>query len=311
MNFTESVKKEIMNKNSFSACCVLAALSAYVRTSGTLIVEGGKIGFSISADNEECINYIVNFAEKVFGEKAVINKGSGKKSRIKAQFLSDSSLRFLIEAGIVVQEGNSISLALNIDKYLIENACCKKAYVVGAFLGSGSVTVPNENDLSTTGYHLEFVFSKYVTAQDFATLLGECDVTPGLIERNDCYVVYINSAGDLVDVLKIMNAEDSAQKVLEIVNTRERKNNANRVVNCEMSNISKQINAFIKQREAIKLIEDTLGIDSLPPQLKEVVQARNDNPEDTMVELAQKLGISKSCLNHRLRKIMEIANSVK
>lgn len=311
MNFTESVKKEIISKNSFSACCVLAVLSAYVRTAGTLIVKNGKIGFSISADNEECINYIVNFAEKTFGEKAAVNKSNGKKSRIKAQFLSDSSLKFLIEAGIVVQEGNSISLALNIDKYLVEDVCCKKAYVVGAFLGGGSVTVPNENDFSSTGYHLEFVFSKYVTAQDFAALLCECDVTPGLIERNDCYVVYINSVGDLIDVLKIMNAEDSAEKVSGIFNNREKKNNANRVVNCEMSNISKQINAFIKQREAIKAIEETLGIESLPPQLKEVVEARNDNPEDSMVELAQKLGISKSCLNHRLRKIMEIANNVK
>ncbi len=310
ISFSEKVKQEILKNKPLEPCCMIAGLSAYARSCGSIFTKGGKVGFSLSSENADCIDYFVSVVNNIYGELP-FNKDykSKDKHRVKAEFLSDNTLGVLVDLGILHIEEGHVTIRLDIDPYLTENVCCKKAYVLGAFLGSGSVTVPEKSN-STTGYHLEFVFSKYATATDFCQLLAQFEFSPGLIERNASYVVYLNGAGEVADVLGLLNANKACLDVNTLIVEREVKNNTNRVINCEISNINKQINASILHRNAIEDIDKTLGLDNLPTQLKIVAKARIEFPEDTLTELSQRLGITKSCLNHRLRKILEIHKNI-
>ncbi len=304
MSFSDEVKKEIIKSVSQQPCCKMAGLYAFIKGAGTLIVEKGKIGFSLSADNREILGLYVGYLYSLYGIKPLI---SFTKKKIKAKFLSEKTINVLQDVGIIdCQEGTTVNFA--IDKYIIENDCCKREFLKSLFLAVGDVSLPSENTKS--GYHLEFVFSNYVFASDFCEFLASFDLISKTVERNSTTVVYFNSAKEIIDLLYLLDAKKSMVEIKDLFREREVSNNINRQMNCEMSNISKQVNASIAQRNAIDLIEKTIGLQALKEELVVVCVARKDNPESTLEELADKLKISKSCLNHRLRKIMEISKNL-
>lgn len=304
MSFSDEVKKEIIKTVSGQPCCKMAELCAFIKGAGTLIVENGKVGFSLCADNREILGLYVGYLYSLYGIKPLI---SFTKKKIKAKFLSDKTASVLQDVGILdFKEGLSVNLA--IDKYIVENDCCRREFVKALFLAVGDVGLPSEN--SKSGYHLEFVFSNYVFASDFCEILASFNLISKTVERNSSTVVYFNSAKEIIDVLYLLDAKKSMIEIKDVFREREVNNNINRQMNCEMSNISKQVNASINQRKAIDLIEKTIGLESLKEELKVVSTARKNNPESTLEELADKLKISKSCLNHRLRKIMEISKNL-
>lgn len=304
MSFSDEVKKEIIKTVSGQPCCKMAELCAFIKGAGTLIVEGGKVGFSLCADNREILGLYVGYLYSLYGIKPLI---SFTKKKIKAKYLSEKSINVLQDVGILdCKDGIEVNLA--IDKYVIENDCCKREFIKALFLAVGDVNIPSES--TKNGYHLEFVFSNYVFASDFCNLLASFDLISKRVERNSATVVYFNSAKEIIDVLYLLDAKKSMIEIKDVFREREVNNNINRQMNCEMSNISKQVNASISQRNAIDLIEKTIGLKSLKEELTVVAIARKDNPESTLEELADKLKISKSCLNHRLRKIMEISKNL-
>lgn len=304
MSFSDEVKKEIIKTVSGQPCCKMAELCAFIKGAGTLIVENGKVGFSLSADNREILGLYVGYLYSLYGIKPLI---SFTKKKIKAKFLSEKTINVLQDVGILdCKEGLSVNLA--IDKYVIENDCCKREFIKALFLAVGDVSIPSES--TKNGYHLEFVFSNYVFANDFCNLLASFDLISKTVERNSTTVVYFNSAKEIIDVLYLLDATKSMIEIKDVFREREVNNNINRQMNCEMSNILKQVNASISQRKAIELIEKTIGLGALKEELVAVAVARTDNPDCTLEELAEKLKISKSCLNHRLRKIMEISKNL-
>ena len=312
-SFSEKVKKQILSTSFEQTCCNISALSAFVRGAGTLFINGGLLGFEIITENKQACDYFAKILEIVYGESAEISKLADKlkgRSKYTLRFLNSNSSDVLIDLGIIFNDKNGTVVNLKIDKYLVENSCCKKAYIIGAFIGSGSITVP-KNDLKTqTGYHLEFVFSNYQTAQDFAVILSEEGFIPRLVARKESWVIYFKNRQDICDLLFYMGAKKSYFELSEIMIEKDIRNETNRRINCEMANIEKQVNASINSINSINAIEESVGLDILPAPLKTVAIMRKQYSESSLNELASLMGISKSCLNHRLRKIAEIAKNL-
>ena len=314
MTFSEKAKSEILSKNLNSPCCRIAGLSAFIRGAGTISVEGGKVGFEIVTENQTASEFYAKIIADDFNEKVSLitthDKFNGK-SKYVLKCLSNSSIDVLRSLGILITGSDGVSLNLGIDKYLIEDDCCKKSYISSAFIGSGSVTVPSKEGKSSTGYHLEFVFSQYHTASDFSVLLSELDFMPRVTSRKESFVVYFKTCEEIRNLLFYMGATKCCFELDNIVIENDIRNDTNRRINCEMANIDKQILASQKQISSIKIIQETIGVDSLPDQLQKAIALRLENPESKLEELANMAKVSKSCFNHRMRKIVEIAKNLK
>lgn len=308
MNFSTIVKNELVSERVKSPCCRRACLSAFLRTAGSVETSGGTLGFSAVSD-EATLLFFQSIIKSLYGgEPKIISEK--QKERKKLVFFGEQALNALVDCEIVRVESGGLELSLNVSKYVVENDCCKRAFVKGAFLGAGSVTVPSLDQAKKTGYHLEFEFSKYATATDFADILCAEGFAPKQVERKDFFVVYFKSSEEIGDALTLMGATSSYLKLVDVVMKKDVANNANRAVNCEMSNVTKQVNASIKLREDIAEIERTIGLEALDEPLRRVAEARLEYPEASLSELAERLSLGKSCLCHRLNKIKKIADEL-
>ena len=231
------------------------------------------------------------------------------KDRLAFQCLSDKSLYILSQLGIVERNGNSVSLKLEMDRYLVENDCCKLAYIKGAFLGSGSCMLPKLDD-ARSGYHLEVVFFNKLLADGYCELLAECEILAKSVERKNSRVVYLKSRESISDFLALVGAEGALKKLAQLADRKDERNRLNRVANCMQMNFDKSVVASVRQIRAIETIESTVGMEGLEPSLRETAQARLADKEASLKELAERMGVSKSCLNHRLRKLLKIAENL-
>lgn len=188
-------------------------------------------------------------------------------------------------------------------KKLVKDTCCKRAFLKGVFLGSGCVVNPN------TDYHFEVTTKSKVYADYVVKLMNEFELSPKLIKRNSNYVIYLKDSEQISTLLAIL---ESNKAVLEYENIRISKsitNNINRSVNCETANLTKTIEAAVKQQEAIQKLKDEDKFNELNPKLKEIANLRLKYPEASLDELALKCSykISKSGVYHRLNKIIKLA----
>lgn len=313
-NFTEEIKNEITSVAVEDRCCKLAVLSAFIRTSGSVVSRGGEFGFEITTENESTAEYISDLIESSFGLHVNVVGArfdilSGR-DKLTFECLGAGAQKLLAECDIIRVENGKRFLNFGIDGKITEKACCKAAYVKGAFLGGGSCTLPEEGIYSRTGYHFEVVFSNKTAASGFCELLCCFEVLAKLVLRKDSAVVYVKSKEVISDMLNILGAESCLKKFDKIVELKDKTNNANRANNCSVSNIDKTVTASVNQVRAIEIISATAGLQSLDKILFDVAVARLADKNATMLELAERLGISKSCINHRMRKILEIAKSL-
>ena len=304
MNYTHTLKKEILENPAENSCCKCAGLSAYIKALGTFFTLDGNYCFSIYSEYDEAFEIFSQNVFNLYGIKPVINRSS---KRVRADYSGETATKILVDAGIIEIDNGGYLLKLSLDKYLVENDCCKATFIKWAFLASGAMSVPDGE--SKSGYHLEFSFSNYAAASDFCELLSYFDLMPKTVERNG-YVVYFNNVKEILDLLFVMDAKKCMIELKTLYKQREVNNNINRQMNCEISNISKRVNASIEHRKAIEKIDKTIGLNCLKKELQDVCRVRMEDPNGTMEQLAEALGITKSCLNHRLRKIMAISNQI-
>ncbi|MBP5308279.1 MAG: DNA-binding protein WhiA [Clostridia bacterium] len=312
MSFTGKIKEELTRIKYPSACCRMACLSAFLRTSGSVFTRGGEVGFSFFTESKATAEYFASVMDGTFSLKGRARaNGSSGREKYSYEYLSAGTADILKELGILVITSAGISLSVDIDRYLVESECCKRAYMAGAFLGGGSCTIPSEDVAKNTGYHLEVVFSYYETAHAFAEILAEFDILAKLIERKNNFVVYIKNNDELQEFLSLIGAEESLAVLSETVVEKDYNNNVNRKINCDLGNISKQVAAAARQIEAINAISSSIGLDSLRPELKRLCLLRLNDDCMTFEELAEAEGVTKSCINHRMRKILRIASEIK
>lgn len=188
--------------------------------------------------------------------------------------------------------------------------CCKVAFLKGAFLTCGTVNDPNKN------YHLEFVVPYLNLSRDLKHFIKDYDELTGepkSITRNSNYVIYFKDSESIEDLLTVMGAFNSSLEIMGVKMYKDMRNNVNRKLNFESANLDKTIDASSKQVEAIKHIKNTVGLSYLSDDLKELAQLRLENPDMSLRELGEQLSISisRSGVNHRLKRICEIAKDIK
>lgn len=274
----------------------------------TIVFPRGKAVFSIVTETENVAEFFMDLFGSAFKEtlsvaRASMDKMSGR-DKLVLQCPVEHSGEILARLGLLKRGGEEFSCGIL--KKLVADKECALAYIKGAFLGGGSCIVPGKEG-GKTGYHLEFVFPEKRAADDFRRLLDDAELLAKVVERNGCAVVYIKSKETISDFLSVVGAANALKKFSHLVEKRDEANNSNRAANCFSGNADKSATAAVRQVLAIRAIEETSGLDSLETELKETAEARLNNPALSLKELAQRLGISKSCLNHRMRKIEEIS----
>ena len=185
--------------------------------------------------------------------------------------------------------------------------CCKRAFIRGTFLSSGSISDPEK------GYHFEIVCPDRGKAEQLQGIIRSFHVEAKIVVRKKSYVVYVKEGAQIVDMLAVMEANVALMNLENIRILKEMRNTVNRKVNCEAANINKTVNAAVRQVEDIQLISRTVGFESLSDALAQVARLRLKYPDATLKELGMMLNpqVGKSGVNHRLRKLSEIADELR
>ncbi|AOY74779.1 DNA-binding protein WhiA [Clostridium formicaceticum] len=309
MSFSANTKSELARIFPEEHCCKLAELAALIRMSGTLQLTGlKKINLRINTENPSTARKIFKYIKKLFEihTEVMIRRNSRlKKNNYYMMMISHAmgSVAILKKVGILKEDNRSFDITYEVPMELLTKPCCKRAYLRGAFLGGGSISAPEKT------YHLEFVTNSLQHSENLKDLINEFNLNAKTVERKGSYVVYIKEGDQVVDVLNIIGAHKALLDLENIRIYKQMRNDINRIVNCETANLSKTVNASMRQIENIEYIRDTIGIHGLPEGLREIAELRLNYQEASLKELGQMVNpaIGKSGVNHRLRKIEEIA----
>lgn len=311
MNFGTIIKEEIISKAIKEKHCQKSFLSGIIRGTGTLYEKNGELGVEFAVTDEKIAFIVAEYLRNVFGyeirEITCAEDRLNKKNRFNLNICGNSACNILENLGVLTQSGDTISVSYDLFGVCEKRICCEKALLRGLFLSCGGCNVSTNG---VGGYHLEMSFSHYVTAENVLEKLAFFGVNAKIMRRKENFVLYIKSAEEIKDFIALLPAPVSVLKMSDIMIEREISNKTNRQINCDIGNVSKQITASVRQIEAINKIDKTKGLDTLKADLYDVAMARKNNPDDTLTELSIRLGITKSCLNHRLRKIMSIAEKI-
>ena len=277
MSFSAQVKRELSEHIGSSRHCKLAELAALVSMTGYM-------SKNIIQDRESQTAIIK--IEKLF---KLLKLDANSDEVVQALKLSQLGEQYIT------------------NRQLVERSCCKQNYVRGAFLATGSVTDPEK------GYHFEIVCELLEHATLLIDIIKSFGLEPKLVKRKKYYVVYLKDGSMIVDILNIMGAHISLMDMENVRILKDMRNSVNRRVNCETANINKTVSAAVKQIEDIIYIEKTKGLKSLPDNLRLLAELRLDEPELPLKDLGEMLNppIGKSGVNHRLRKLSEIANELR
>ncbi|TCP69595.1 DNA-binding protein WhiA [Baia soyae] len=308
MSFTSETKKELTQVES-KICCKRAELSALVRMNGTIHLKPRHLVMDMVTENPSTARYMFTLVKSIYHlqpEVLVQRKVRLKKNNVYLVRVTERAQEIL--ADLQILRPNTWERIEGISPALFVDPCCKRAYLRGAFLACGSVNSPD-----SASYHLEVISTYYQHSLALCELMNEFQLHAKLIERKKGYVVYIKEGDKIGEFLNVIGAHPSLLHFENIRILKDMRNSVNRLVNCETANLNKTILAAMRQKENIELIEREMGLDELPDRLREIAEARLQYPEVNLTELGQLLPkpVSKSAVNHRLRKLDEIAQQLK
>lgn len=313
MSFSSSAKNELSRITIENKCCSMAELAAFVRMNGTIQISGlENINLKFSTENAAIARRIFSLLKRIYKNdiEVVVRRNTQLKKNNNYLIVInniDISKKALRETGFISKDNNVFSPNYKIPKELIKKRCCKRAYIRGAFLGGGSISNPEK------AYHLEFVTSNEVHSKELSNLINSFSLNSKIVIRKEHYVVYIKESEQIVDLLNIIGAHQSLLKLENIRVLKDIRNNINRLVNCETANLSKTINASMRQVQNIIKIKNIIGLEKLSPSLREVALLRLEYKDASLKELGNLLNpqVSKSGVNHRFRRIEKIADELK
>ncbi|MED3549732.1 DNA-binding protein WhiA [Cytobacillus praedii] len=308
MSFASETKKELTNLET-KDCCGKAELSALIRMNGSLSFSNRKLIVDIQTENAAIARRIYILIKKNYHvqvELLVRKKMRLKKNNVYIVRLSEKASEILDDLKII-SEG--FVFTHNISESLIKKKCCKRSYLRGAFLAGGSVNNPE-----TSSYHLE-ISSLYKEHNDsLCELMNTFNLNSKTLERKKGFITYLKEAEKITEFLSVIGAHNALLRFEDIRIVRDMRNSVNRLVNCETANLNKTIGAAIRQVENIRFIDETVGLHILPDKLREIAELRVAYQDVTLKELGEMVSggnISKSGINHRLRKIDEIADKLR
>lgn len=304
MSFSGEVKEELAKQLSTSRHCQLAELAAMIHFRGRISPGKEKTTLEIATDHASIARKCYTLIKKAFSCNAQVSL-SGNYGVVVEQ--AEDVLRILQAVKLVDVNGIPRGTPELVDGLLVLNSCCKRAYIRGAFLASGSMSDPQKS------YHFEIVCSAMAQADQLCEIMREFVPDAKVVQRKKYYIVYIKEGAQIVDILNVMEAHTSLMNLENVRIVKEMRNSVNRQVNCETANINKTVNAAVRQIEDIRLIQEKRGLASLSPNLREIAELRLDYPDTPLKELGEYLTppVGKSGVNHRLRKLSEIAKELR
>ena len=312
MSFSAETKNELARVFSNDKCCNISELSAIVRLSGSIQLAGyKKLNLKISTELNSIARKVFKLLKSNFGINTEISVNKNQMLKRNSSYVlmvtSDMGAENLLrELGILSREEGFFTMN-KVPEDLIKDNECIRAFIRGAFLGGGSISDPEKN------YHLEFVANNEEFAESLKNLINSLGFNSKTVSRKNNYVFYLKESEQISDLLNIIGAHQALLSLESTKIVKEMRNNVNRLVNCETANLSKTVNAAVRQIENIKYIQSKVGLDYLPPNLREIVELRVDNEDLTLKELGEMASpeLSKSAVNHRLRKIEQIAEDLR
>jgi DNA-binding protein WhiA len=322
MSFATDAKSEVLKQTIDNDCCSIAFLSAIIKCSGELSISSNhKIEVEIFTELEDLYDKVKVIIEQYYGKECNIklmeDTNISKANRYKITLPSDITDQLLKDLGIMnINDEGLLTIENGISDFIIMDDCCKRSYIKGAFVScaTSNIIIKNyDNDKSNSGYHLEFVFNFEKIAEDFIGLLENFGIHAKITTRKNTPIVYIKEYQLICDTLALVGANKAVMSLQNEAAIRELRNNVNRQNNCLNANLNKTVNAAVKQLNAIKIIQENRGLESLDENLMELALLRLANPESSLEELralcTEKL--TKSGINHRFTKLIKVADEIK
>lgn len=308
MSFSSSAKDEIAAQRTSSAAQRLSMLAGLTNTAGSITIGRSGTGVRYITETYSVGKLVSRLACAIYDVDAAIavREKEGMGTRSVSIVLSGAECETLLkDTGLLVASGEGMMLGSGIRPNLISSETKKRAFLSGAFLGSGSITNPDKS------YHLEIVCRNEELAKKICEMMNGFGFNAKSFQRKSTSVVYVKEGDSISGFLALMGASNAALEFEEARIYKSIKNNTNRMVNYENANLDKTARAAAAQTQCIELIRDVMGLTKLPDALREVAEVRLNNREATLNELAQLTGISKSSVNYRLGKLKEIADDIR
>lgn len=303
MSFSSNVKEELSRNETSARHCKIAELAAFVRFCGEVTEKEGNHHIQIHTETVSVAKRFYTLLKDVFDIHAKIHVSRNdflKRSRNYTVSVDNHPDSVLILKAVKLMEAGESGMVL-------QNTCCKRAYIRGAFQAAGSMSDPEKN------YHFEVVSTDEEIAEQLRDVLNFFELDAKIVLRKKYYVVYIKEGAKIVDVLNIMEAHIALMELENVRILKEMRNTVNRRVNCETANINKTVSAAVKQVEDIEYIMQHKGLHHLNQGLQDIAYLRLENPEATLKELGDMLNppVGKSGVNHRLKKISKMAEEMR
>lgn len=313
MSFSTRVKEELSRHVGSGRHCKIAEIAAIINMCGKIRIDShNKISIKVQTENAAVARKYFTIIKKTFNinVEVMIRRNSYlKKNRVYAMYITNSEIAEKVLKATKLMDINEkgITIYHKIHPLVVQSTCCKRAYIRGAFLASGSMSDPEKT------YHLEFVNIHKRHSQELMELINSFGMDSKIVERKKYYVVYLKEGTQIVDLLNIMEGHVALMELENLRILKEMRNNVNRMVNCETANLKKTISASVRQIEDIEYIEETIGLSSIPSALEDMARLRLMYRDATLKELGTMLDppVGKSGVNHRLRKISEIAEKLR
>lgn len=296
-SFSASAKAEICKEYPQSSCCALAECLGILLFCNTFQSNSIKI----ITECAEFASLLPRLFKKTFGIDISCQSGEGRTGK---QIFQIQDVRRISAVMNAFGFDSSETLSLHINLPIVENDCCKTAFLRGAFLAGGSVTDPEK------GYHLELVTTHHSVARECYVLIHEMLLfPPKLSARGGGQVIYLKQNEQIADFLTFIGAPVASMGMIEARLEHELNNQVNRRCNCDDANITKVVNASQMQLNSIRILRERNRFAQLPEKLKQAARVREENPEASLAELAQLIEppISKPAMSHRLKKLQELA----
>lgn len=315
MSFSIKVKNELANHISNATHCRIAELAALISMCGSVIIDENnnyKIRIKTETETQPTAEKIKKLLWKTFKVDVDISTRENAYSKVGRTYTllvgdHQQALKIL-QATKLINENNEIGENFSItNNIVIMKDCCKRAFIRGAFMAAGSISDPNKS------YHFEIKCNSEKKAKQLIELLENYNIDGKMVARKGGYVVYIKEGEGIVDVLNVMEAHVSLMEMENVRILKGMSNYYNRQVNCETANIKKTVATSVRQIDDIDFIIQNKGIDYLPEKLQDIAWVRKENPDASLQELGEMLDppLGKSGVNHRLRKICQIAQELR
>ena len=295
MSFCAQVKQELCKLPPSRSCCAVAESYGVLLFCNTFSPRSVRI----VTESRDFAQRLPRLFQKAFG----LTFDQMPESDQGKQIFTVDDTRKIRHIYDVFGLEAATNVALQVNLGILEEDCCRAAFLRGAFMAGGSVTDPEKR------YHLELATSHLRVSREVRTLMDEMGFAPKCIDRAGSHVLYFKQSDLIEDFLTTLGAPVCAMGVMEAKVEKDLRNGVNRRVNCETANLGKAVDAAQEQLAAIRRLEERGLFQDLPDKLRQTAQLRRENPEATLLELAQSMDppVSKSAINHRMRKLIELS----